>query len=116
MPKRRQSPYCRSGKRKSVLHLSRLETKISRQQSWFNRQNEQWSNEQFHEGEEGSTKKVTGESSRKILESVREVFERADEKSKSRSRPKKPPQLTVVRSISTNSVLSIHDGYTCKLQ
>ena len=76
-----------NGRKKSVLHLSHLETKVSRQRSWFNRQNEQWSDEQLHEGEEGSTKKMIGESSRKILGSVREVFEQAHEKSKSKSRP-----------------------------
>ena len=48
-----------------MLHLSRLETNVSRQRPWFNRQNEQWSDE-LYEGEEGSTNKVMGESSKKI--------------------------------------------------
>ena len=92
MPKRRQSPYCRSGKRKtkkSALHLSSLEKKISRQRLWFYCQNEQWSEEQ----------KVTGESSRKILGSVREVLERSDGKKTHLNQDhvlEKPTQLAVV--------------------
>ena len=64
--------------KKSVLHS--LKTKLSWQQPWFYRQNEQRSDEQLHEGEEGSTKKVTSESSKKILGSASEVFEWADKK------------------------------------
>ena len=68
-------------KKKSVLHLSRLETKVSRQRQWFNRQNERWSDE-LYEGGEGNSNKVMGESSKKILGSASEVFEQADENKK----------------------------------
>ena len=59
-------------KKKPVLHLSRLETKVSRQRAWFNRQNEQWSDELYEE-EEGNTNIVMVESSKKILGSASEV-------------------------------------------
>ena len=65
----------------SVLHFSRLETKVSRQRRSFNSQNDQWSDERS-EGEEGNTNKLMGETSKKILGSASEVFEQADENKK----------------------------------
>ena len=59
-----------------------------------------WSDEQLHEGEEGSTKKVMGESFKKILGSASEIFERADEIKLNQDHVlEKPTQLAVVDPI-----------------